>query len=47
MISFAEWVPLVLVGSTFTLFACLKLYGLKKGVVGGPNKSLAVQLCGT
>jgi hypothetical protein len=40
------WVPL-LVGITFTALACLKLYGLARGIVGGAGKPAAQRLCGT
>ena len=41
------WVVPGLVGATFTIFACLKLHGLRQGVVGGHDKPIAQQLCGT
>lgn len=45
--SLAEWLPAFLVGATFTLVGCLKLYGFAKGVVGGAEKPFVTQLCGT
>jgi hypothetical protein len=36
-----------LIGLTFTLISSLKLYGLSKGIVGGADKPLGTQLCGT
>jgi hypothetical protein len=40
------WVPL-LVGATFLALACLKLYGLARGTVGGRDKPFKERLCGT
>ena len=40
------FVPLF-VGVPFTLIGVLKLYGLRKGVVGGADKPFVTQLCGT
>jgi hypothetical protein len=47
MISFVDVLPPALVGATFTLLGSLKLFGLAKGVVGGADKSIVTQLCGT
>jgi hypothetical protein len=47
MISFTDWLPPALVGTTFTLIGSLKLYGLWKGVVGGADKPFMTKLCGT
>ena len=47
MIALADWLPLALVGVTFTIMGCLKLYGLAAGVVGGHDKPMTQQLCGT
>jgi len=47
MIPFTDWFPLALVGSTFTLFGLIKLYGLKRGIVGGRGKPAIQRLCGT
>ena len=46
MIAVDAW-PLLLVGVTFTALACFKLYGLRRGIVGGVNKSRWEHLCGT
>jgi hypothetical protein len=35
------------IGIPFTLLGALKLYGLWRGVEGGPDKPLGQQLCGT
>ena len=42
-----NWVVPALVGTVFTLFGCIKLYGYVSGVVGGAEKPLATRLCGT
>jgi hypothetical protein len=47
MISFTDWLPPTLVGTTFTLHGSLKLNGLCKGVVGGADKPFVTKLCGT
>jgi hypothetical protein len=47
MISFTDWFPLALVGSTFTLLGLIKLYGLRRGIVGGRDKPALQKLCGT
>lgn len=45
--SVSDWLPPLIIGQTFTLLACLKLYGLRRGIVGGKDKPLATKLCGT
>ncbi len=47
MIHFADWFPLAAVGVTFTLLGGIKLWGLKRGIVGGAGKPVAERLCGT
>jgi hypothetical protein len=47
MLHFSDWFPLATVGLTFTLLGCVKLWGLKKGIVGGADKPVAQRLCGT
>jgi hypothetical protein len=47
MVSFADWFPLAFVGTLFTLFGLAKLYGYRRTIVGGHDKPLAQQLCGT
>ena len=44
---FASWFPPALVGTTFILLGCLKLYGFFRGVQGGRDKPLGQRLCGT
>jgi hypothetical protein len=43
----ADWLPLLLVGLTFTAMGCLKLYGLARGIEGGADKPVAQKLCGS
>jgi hypothetical protein len=42
-----DWVIPVTVGVIFTLLACLKFYGLHRGIKGGRGKPLIQRLCGT
>jgi hypothetical protein len=46
MIPLSDWLPLLLVGSTFTFFGVAKSYGLARGVEGGCDKSFGEKLCG-
>jgi hypothetical protein len=47
MISFTDWFPSAVVGLTFTILGSIKLWGLKRGIVGGQDKPFTQQLCGT
>jgi hypothetical protein len=47
MIALADWLPPVTVGVTFTLLGSIKLWGLKRGIVGGADKPFTQRLCGT
>ena len=47
MIEFTDWFPLALPGSMLTLIGALKLWGLRRGIVGGADKPLGRRLCGT
>ena len=47
MIVLSDWIPGALVGVAFTLVACLKFYGLRRGIEGGRGKPLGRRLCGT
>jgi hypothetical protein len=47
MISSIAWLAPALIGLTFTLLGALKLYGLSRGVVGGADKPLVTQFCGS
>ncbi len=42
-----DWLPAVVVGTTFTSLGVAKLIGLSLGVVGGGGKPLGTRLCGT
>lgn len=44
MLTLAGWLPPTIVGLTFTLLGCLKLYGLWHGIEGGHGKPIAQQL---
>ena len=44
---FVDWIIAGLIGVMFTLLGSLKLYGYIKGTVGGHDKPLAQQVCGT
>ena len=46
MITFVDWLPLATVGLTFTILGSIKLWGLKRGIVGGADKPFAQRLCG-
>jgi hypothetical protein len=43
----ADWLPGILVGVVFTSVACLKFYGLRRGIEGGRGKPFPQRLCGT
>jgi len=47
MPTLADWLPHAVVGVTFTVFGLLKLYGLRRGIVGGRDKSVVQRACGT
>jgi hypothetical protein len=47
MIAFADWFPPATVGLTFTILGSLKLWGLKRGIVGGADKPVVQRLSGT
>ena len=44
MITLADWLPLAAVGVTFTTFGFLKVYGWKKGIVGGGGQPASCRL---
>ena len=46
MISLADWLPNAAVGVTFTTLGCLKVYGWKKGIIGGGGKPAVCRLYG-
>jgi hypothetical protein len=43
----ADWLPPVMVGTTFTAMGILKMYGLLRGVVRGRDKPWLDYLCAT
>lgn len=47
MITFADWFPLAMGGLVFTLLGSVKLWGLRRGIVGGAGKPVVQRLCGT
>jgi hypothetical protein len=47
MIVFTDWLPMAATGLLFTLLGCIKLWGLKQGVIGGADKPAVQRLCGT
>jgi hypothetical protein len=47
MITLADWLPPATVGLSFTILGSLKLWGLKRGIVGGADKPFTQRLCGT
>lgn len=36
--SFVQWTPNALVAITFTTLGCLKIYGRRRGIMGGGDK---------
>ncbi len=47
MIPFADWFPLAMVGGTFATLGFLKVYGFRKGIVGGRGKPARCSLLGS
>ena len=47
MPDFAAWFPPAVVGLMLTTFGLLKLYGLRRGIVGGRDKPFVQRACGT
>jgi len=47
MSALPDWLPALLVGLTFTSLGVLKLYGLARGIEGGPGKPWLTRLRGT
>jgi len=46
MIPFSDWFPNALAGVTFMSLGLLKLYGWRKGIIGGGGKSASCRLLG-
>jgi hypothetical protein len=47
MIAYSDWIPLAAVGGTFTTLALLKVYGFRKGIVGGGGRPVVCRLLGS
>jgi hypothetical protein len=47
MPEFAFWFPPAVTGIMLTSFGILKLYGLRRGIVGGRDKPVFQRACGT
>jgi hypothetical protein len=47
METFVGWFPFAIVGATFTVLGCLKLYGVLRGIEGGRDKPTFQYICGT
>ena len=46
MIRLEDWLPPATVGAVFTALGALKVYGWKKGIIGGGDKSASCRLLG-
>ena len=46
MIAFSDWFPNALVGVTFLSLGLVKIYGWRKGIIGGGGKPAACRLMG-
>ena len=46
MIAFSDWFPNAVVGVTFVSLGLLKIYGWRKGIVGGGGKPVSCRLMG-
>ena len=47
MPAFVDWFPFAAPGVMLTLFGCLKLYGVLRGIEGGRDKPAIQYVCGT
>jgi hypothetical protein len=47
MIAIPDWFPPAVVGGTFTTLGLLKVYGIRKGIVGGGGKPASCRLLGS
>jgi hypothetical protein len=45
--SFADWLPFLAVGLSFTVVGLLKVYGLSRGIVGGGGRPASTRICGS
>ncbi len=46
MTSIPDWLPLAAVGAVFTTVGLLKVYGFRKGLIGGGGKPMVCRLLG-
>ena len=46
MITFSDWFPNALVGTTFVSLGLIKIHGWRKGVIGGGGKPASCRLMG-
>ena len=46
MIAFSDWFPNALAGVTFASLGVIKIYGWRKGIIGGGGKPAACRLMG-
>jgi hypothetical protein len=46
MIAASDWIPLAMAGGIFTTLGIAKVYGFRKGIVGGGGKPIACRLQG-
>ena len=47
MVAFSDWFPLAAVGGTFTTLGLLKVYGRRRGIVGGGGRPASCRLLGS
>ena len=47
MIALSDWLPLAAVGVTFTTVGLLKVYGFRKGIIGGGGRPALCRLLGS
>ena len=46
MIEFSDWFPNALAGVTFVSLGLIKIYGWRKGIIGGGGKPVSCRLMG-
>jgi len=46
MIAFSDWFPNALAGVTFVSLGLVKIYGWRKGIIGGGGKPVSCRLMG-
>ena len=47
MLTIPDWFPLATVGGTFTAVGLLKIYGFRKGIIGGGGRPVSCRLLGS